>query len=1303
MKLEKNKSLIKKKERISIPITTGNSLNKENKTDIKIKEIINLLYLDNFHQILIFSKNQYIKNIEKKFDKIILENYPEYITFRKEFINILKKEIVAKYINESQFLKKAINNYIKNPKNFKFITNFIPHCQKTEKIAYHNCLSSLSYGKFIKVNNYKRDNNSYVICVECNKCYKSDMIEMYCSYCQKNYYSLILDDNKNILYNNTKNSLPFATWEKYHCGFIINEIMKCIKCKSNFYYDNINNKLVCLNKKCGFEAKPKRIIWKCSVCSSDFTSSVKAYNPIEIKMYKNAIYYALLMKEKARPNHIKICKFCEGDISKSTFYHKKDCGGELLMSKLDKEEVIVCNKCHGMNFYSQYSWRCPLCNKKLKKRQNMLGYIKSNNNIDNKNQNYDKDVYNFDNEKVINEYKYDKDKNMYLNKKHSVRNSAKNSSFSFNSLTRNHDSKNYFSFRNNVLIDLTQENSSSSFSKKDSLFTIKNLFMKNDSKEKNNKSTNITNSNSITNHNKAKNSGSFGRVLKRKSTLFDILQKRNSDKAFSFSREKKNSLINKTSVNNATIEINNNSNINNLKNQYIYKNYRRNIPKRNIIKEKFLKTETENNLSLYNLEQDKQNNKNESSNEGKYNNLKKEKEIFNKKVIVNQKQKNEEKKRLIIKRVYNSKKLIDYYKSITSFEDENEKQKNKTEFNIKIKEELGKKKIDNCINNKKYIKRRILDKVNMGKINKEKKYEDKKEIKYPSEEITKIFRRSYNKLPNSNNNTITYSDNYKLDLKGNNNQNNKNNLNKYKIISPEEQKNEKMNKFQNNTKPIKNYIKVNTIYIPKNSQTIGKQEERNDKKESRASLQISLLKKKHDSNPKVYKPVSRRRYYQNIIRNSKDKTIENKEKEINITNFTNELNENILKNNELDINNSINNFSNTVRLNNKKINYYIKENSINKSKTNTIINTNSNTNTNYENNNNLKDNSNNNDNSKENNDEDEYSNIKIFDFDNNSERTNIVSDSRINSIINNEINLQSTLVYNKEKIEEMIQNCNIPKFEDTDFCYIDSVGEGSFGTIFEVEEIKTGKKYAIKKIICKDVQELIQQKSQLELLYSFNHDNILKVYKVQIKVLDFTTYSINILMELAISDWNQEILNRGKTKNYYKEEELINITSQIINGLLYLKSKNISHRDIKPQNILIFPNNNFKLSDFGEAKMIKNLLSLRTLKGCELYMSPALYWGWIHGKKNLKHNIYKSDVFSLGYCLLYAITLNINVLEKIRKLTENQSILNIIFKYINENYFSHKFLNIICKMININEEERYDIENVYKEIENLKK
>ena len=192
---------------------------------------------------------------------------------------------------------------------------------------------------------------------------------MYCHYCKKNYYSTTNVDSYNIINNiNNKKKLPFATWEKYHCGFIINEIMKCIKCKSNFYYDNLNNKLICLNKNCKFEAKPKSIIWKCSICSLDCVSSVKAYNPLEIKIYKNSINYALLIREKARPYKVIFCNFCGGDISKATFYHRKECGGELLMSKLNNKEVVVCCKCHGMNFYSQYSWTCPLCDRKIKNK-----------------------------------------------------------------------------------------------------------------------------------------------------------------------------------------------------------------------------------------------------------------------------------------------------------------------------------------------------------------------------------------------------------------------------------------------------------------------------------------------------------------------------------------------------------------------------------------------------------------------------------------------------------------------------------------------------------------------------------------------------------------------------------------------------------------------------------------------------------------------------------------------------------------------------------------------------------------------
>ena len=253
----------------------------------------------------------------------------------------------------------------------------------------------------------------------------------------------------------------------------------------------------------------------------------------------------------------------------------------------------------------------------------------------------------------------------------------------------------------------------------------------------------------------------------------------------------------------------------------------------------------------------------------------------------------------------------------------------------------------------------------------------------------------------------------------------------------------------------------------------------------------------------------------------------------------------------------------------------------------------------------------------------------------------------------------------------------------------------------KLKKKKTRKKYAIKKIICRDMQQLIKQKEQLEFVYSIKHENIMKIYKAQIKCLDFSTYSISVLMELAISDWNNEIIKRSDNNDYYKEKELICILKQLINGLLFLRNNKIAHRDIKPQNILVFPNNIFKLADFGEAKNINNVVSMRTLKGCELYMSPTLYWGLLRGKKNIVHNIYKSDIFSLGYCFLYAITLNIFILQKIRRLKNSTEIREIINSSINHDIYTPKFIDIICNMVEIDEEKRYDFEKLNDEIEKL--
>ena len=296
----------------------------------------------------------------------------------------------------------------------------------------------------------------------------------------------------------------------------------------------------------------------------------------------------------------------------------------------------------------------------------------------------------------------------------------------------------------------------------------------------------------------------------------------------------------------------------------------------------------------------------------------------------------------------------------------------------------------------------------------------------------------------------------------------------------------------------------------------------------------------------------------------------------------------------------------------------------------------------------------------------------------------------------------SDYIISNDKIIDLSKHCTIPLFDDKDYNYIKLIGEGSYGKIYLVEDRITREEYALKKVICADYKELLKFKKEFELINSLQNPNILHIYKLQIKSLDLTTSCLYVLMERAQTDWNVEIKRRKLAKKFYKENEIISILKQLSQGLFFLQKNKIAHRDIKPQNILIFPNNVYKIADMGEAKEInKNRMQIATLRGSELFMSPLLYEGLKYNKKNIRHNPYKSDMFSLGLCFLYAICLNLKILEYIREMKSMNSIKNILAKFLDKNKYSDKLIEIIYKMIDLEEINRFDFEELEKELTNF--
>ena len=260
-----------------------------------------------------------------------------------------------------------------------------------------------------------------------------------------------------------------------------------------------------------------------------------------------------------------------------------------------------------------------------------------------------------------------------------------------------------------------------------------------------------------------------------------------------------------------------------------------------------------------------------------------------------------------------------------------------------------------------------------------------------------------------------------------------------------------------------------------------------------------------------------------------------------------------------------------------------------------------------------------------------------------------------------------------------------------DFKIIKQIGFGSFGKIYKTLNIIDDQKYALK-IICNNKENIQYMQEKVHLIMDFEKkikcEGLIKIYG-DICLKKRGQYYYYQIMELADKDWEQEIIFRRKLNKYYSEYELLSIMSQLIKTLSLLQKNHITHRDIKIQNILIL-NNKYKICDFGEARKLNQKGTIvQPARGSELYMSPIQFFGLNKRQEYVQHNTYKSDVFSLGMCVLFAANLGDECLYDIREITDMKIIENILMSYLNRRY-SYKFIQLLLTLLEIEEKNRPD-------------
>lgn len=192
---------------------------------------------------------------------------------------------------------------------------------------------------------------------------------------------------------------------------------------------------------------------------------------------------------------------------------------------------------------------------------------------------------------------------------------------------------------------------------------------------------------------------------------------------------------------------------------------------------------------------------------------------------------------------------------------------------------------------------------------------------------------------------------------------------------------------------------------------------------------------------------------------------------------------------------------------------------------------------------------------------------------------------------------------------------------------IDKVGEGGMGVIYKAEHATLEQTVAIKALSPSfssnsDLRERFVREARIQAKLS--HPNVVNIH-------NFFEFEGNyyLVMEYVEGETLEGII---KTKGLISPDRCLQMFSQILCGVGYAHSKGIIHRDIKPSNIIVNPDGNIKITDFGIAKIVGDLKNTQTgiKMGTLWYMSPEQVKGQPAGTA--------SDIYSLGITLFEMVT-----------------------------------------------------------------
>eukprot|EP00439_Symbiodinium_sp_Y106_P080257 s1553_g19.t1 len=193
------------------------------------------------------------------------------------------------------------------------------------------------------------------------------------------------------------------------------------------------------------------------------------------------------------------------------------------------------------------------------------------------------------------------------------------------------------------------------------------------------------------------------------------------------------------------------------------------------------------------------------------------------------------------------------------------------------------------------------------------------------------------------------------------------------------------------------------------------------------------------------------------------------------------------------------------------------------------------------------------------------------------------------------------------------------------------LGEGSFGTVYEVDHKLSGERRVCKKIwkTKSDMtsQQILQEIGNMAML---DHPNVIKVFEY----FDEPNFVSQIMEPCYGGELQDKVAALRKTgKAPYDEAFVCDVMKQTLRALAFMHKKPFLHKDdLKPQNIMLVDqdSSSIKVIDFGLAELFNPMQKFANfIGGTRLYMAPEVF---------RQQMTVKTDIWSAGVILYNLLT-----------------------------------------------------------------